>query len=75
MRWAGHVAYIGKKRNLYSVLVGKPVRKQPLGRPRHRWEDDDIMDLAEVGWDKWQAVVNMVMNHYLLHGAESFLRS
>ena len=47
------------------VLVGKPGRKGPLGRPRHRWKDDIIMDIREVGWDKWQAVVNMVVNHFL----------
>jgi hypothetical protein len=31
-------------------LVGKPERKGPLGRPRHRWEDNIRMDLKEVGW-------------------------
>jgi hypothetical protein len=36
MRWAGHVARMGKKRNAYRLLVGKPERKRPLGRPRHR---------------------------------------
>jgi hypothetical protein len=39
-------------------------RKRPLGRPRHGWENI-IMDIREVRWDKWQAVVNMVMNHWL----------
>ena len=39
------------RRNVYRVLVGKPARKGPLGRPRHGWEDDIIMDLREVGWD------------------------
>jgi hypothetical protein len=37
-RWAGHVAYIGK-RNTYGILVGKAEGKRPLGSPRHRWED------------------------------------
>jgi len=55
------------------VLVGKPEGKRPLGRPRHRWEDNIKMDLREVGggdWmelaqdrDKWRALVNTVMNH------------
>jgi hypothetical protein len=36
-------------RNLYRVLVGKPIGKQPLGRPRHRWEDGIKMDLREIG--------------------------
>jgi hypothetical protein len=35
MRWAGHVAGIGK-RKAYGILVGKPEGKRPLGRPRHK---------------------------------------
>ena len=33
------------------VLVGKPERKGPLGRPRHRWKDNIKMNLKEVGCD------------------------
>jgi hypothetical protein len=33
---------------MYIVLVGKPEGRRPLGRPRHRWEDDIKMDLQEV---------------------------
>jgi hypothetical protein len=40
MRWAGHVARTGAKRNAYRILVGKPEGKRPLGRPRRRWMDD-----------------------------------
>jgi hypothetical protein len=36
MRWAGHVARIGEKRNAYRLLVGKPEGNKALGRPRHR---------------------------------------
>jgi hypothetical protein len=32
------------------VLVGKPEGKRPLGRPKHRWEDNIKMDLLKVGW-------------------------
>ncbi|KAJ4442092.1 hypothetical protein ANN_11958 [Periplaneta americana] len=39
LRWAGHVARMGESRNAYSVLVGRPKGKRPLGRPRRRWED------------------------------------
>jgi hypothetical protein len=38
MRWAGHVARMRAKNNAYSVLVEKPKRRRPLGRPRHRRE-------------------------------------
>jgi hypothetical protein len=51
MRWAGNVARIGKKRNAYGILVGKPEGKRPLGRPRHRWVDNIKIDLREIGWD------------------------
>jgi hypothetical protein len=36
MRLAGHVARVGKRRGVRRVLVGKPARKRPLGRPRRR---------------------------------------
>jgi len=45
MRWAGHVARMGEEREVYSVLVGKPEGKKPLGRPRRRWVDNIRMDL------------------------------
>ncbi|KAJ4433350.1 hypothetical protein ANN_15609 [Periplaneta americana] len=38
LRWAGHVARMDESRNAYRVLVGRPERKRPLGRPRRRWE-------------------------------------
>jgi hypothetical protein len=48
MRWAGHVARLGEKRNAYRLLVGKPEGKKQLGRPRRRWVDNIRMDLGEV---------------------------
>ena len=74
MRWAGHVARMGKERRVYRVLVGKPEGRRPLGGPRHRWGDNIRMDLQEVGcvymdWielaqdrDRWWTLVNAVMN-------------
>jgi hypothetical protein len=35
--WAGHEAHMGKRRDAYRVLLGKPEGKTPFGRPRHRW--------------------------------------
>jgi hypothetical protein len=32
MRWAGHVARMGEKRNVYRLLVGKPEGRRPVGR-------------------------------------------
>jgi hypothetical protein len=40
MRWAGHVSRMGEEKNVYRVLMGKPERKRPLGRPRHRWDQN-----------------------------------
>ena len=74
MRWAGHVACIGKSRAVYRVWVGKPKGKRPLGRPKRRWDDNIKMDLKEVecegmDWtdvvmdrDSRRALVNAVMN-------------
>jgi hypothetical protein len=49
IRWAGHVARMGEKRNVYKLLLGKPEGKRPLGRPRRRWIDNIKMDLLEIG--------------------------
>jgi hypothetical protein len=50
MRWAGHVARMGEKRNAYRLLVGKPKGERSLGRPRRRRVYNIRMDLREVGW-------------------------
>jgi hypothetical protein len=50
IRWAGHVARRGKKRNAYRLLVRKPEGKRPLRKPRRRWVDNIRKDLGEVGW-------------------------
>jgi hypothetical protein len=50
MRLAGHVAHVGGRRSAYIVLVGRPEGKRPLGRLKHRQENDIKMDLQEVGW-------------------------
>jgi hypothetical protein len=47
MRWVGHIARMREMRNVYNILVGKPERKRPLGRYKHRWKDDIRMDLRE----------------------------
>jgi len=56
------------------VLVAKPEGKRPLGRPRHRRDDNIKMDLQEVRWgrmdwndlaqerDRWRTIVNAVIN-------------
>jgi hypothetical protein len=49
MRWVGHVARMGEKRNVYRLLVGKPEGKRTLGRQRRRWIDNIKMDLLEIG--------------------------
>jgi len=42
---------MGEGRGVYRVLIGRPEGKRPLGRPKHRWEDDSKLDLREIGID------------------------
>jgi hypothetical protein len=70
MKWAGHVARMGQKRDVYRLLIGKPEGKRPLGRPKRRWIDNNKMDLLEIGLSvvnwiglaqdryRWRALVN-----------------
>jgi hypothetical protein len=74
MRWVGNVVRMGKKKNAHRILVGKPVGKSPLGRPRRRWADKIKMDLRVIGWggmdwiilawdrDQWRPLMKTVMN-------------
>jgi len=74
MGWAGHVARMGDRRDVFRVLVGKPEGKRPLGKPRRRWEVSITMDLQKKGCvgmdrielaqdrDKWRKLLNAVMN-------------
>jgi hypothetical protein len=39
---------MGKNRNAYRILFGKPEEKRPLGRPRCRWVGNIKMDLREI---------------------------
>jgi hypothetical protein len=50
MRWSGHVARMGAKRNAYRLLVGNPEGKSPLGRPRHGWVDKFRMIWTGLVW-------------------------
>jgi hypothetical protein len=68
MRCAGHVARMGR------ILVRNPEGKRPIRRPRRKWEDNNKMDLSEIGCggmdridlaqdrDQWRALVNTGMN-------------
>jgi hypothetical protein len=66
---------MGEGRGVYRVLVGRPERKRPLGRSRCGWEDNNKMDLRDIGIDganwirlaldrvQWRDFVNTVLNH------------
>ena len=73
MRWAGHVARMGR-RGICRVLVGKAEGKRPLGRYKRRWEDNIKMDrswygggrrgldCSGSGYEQVVAFVTMVLN-------------
>jgi hypothetical protein len=48
---------MGEGRGAYRILVGRPERRRPLGRPRHRWEDNIKMDLQDVEWEAWTGLI------------------
>ena len=72
MRWAGHVAHMGERKDVHRVLVVKPEGKRALGRPRRKWQDYINQGLQEVrcggmNWielaqnrDRWRALVGTV---------------
>jgi hypothetical protein len=72
VRWAGHIARVGQKRNVYKLFIGKSERKRPRGRPGHRWEDNIRINVREIVWegvdwihmardrDQWRVLVNTV---------------
>jgi hypothetical protein len=74
-------------RNVYNVLTGKPERKRPLGRPRHRREENIKRDRRGIGWvgvncihlgkdkDQWRALVNTVLNLRFRKKGENLLTS
>jgi hypothetical protein len=73
-RWAGHVARMGRKMNVYRLLVGKPEGRRSLGRPRRRCIDNIRIEVLEIGLSvvdwiglaqdrySWRSLVNTVMN-------------
>ena len=74
LTWTGHVARMEEGRVFFKILTGKPTENRPLGRSRHRWEDNIRMDLEEIGinagnWvdsaqdrNYWRALVNVALN-------------
>ena len=44
-RWAVHVARMEESRSASKILTDKSAGKKPLGRPRHKWEDNIRMSL------------------------------
>ena len=81
------MARMGEGGVVHRVLVGKPEGKRPLGRPRHRWEDNIKTDFQEVGGgfgdlmeldqdrERWRALVSTVMNFRVPQNAGNFLTS
>jgi hypothetical protein len=74
MIWTRHVARMGEMRKAYSILLGKPEGKKPLGRPRRIWQCNIRKDHREIWWkvadrmhlaqdrDHWRALVKRVIN-------------
>ena len=77
LRWAGHVAKIEEGRSAFKILTCIPTGKTPLGKPRHRWEDNIRVDLKEINMNTrnwvdsaqdmycWRALVNAALNFWV----------
>ena len=71
-------ARVEEGRSAFKIVSGKPTGKRPLGRSRHRWDDNIRMDLEEIGintgnWvdsaqdrNYWRALLNAVLNFHVL---------
>jgi hypothetical protein len=78
---------MGENRSVYSVLVGKPELKRPLGKPRRRWENNIKIDFqavvcGDMDWiklaqdrDRWRVFMNEVMNLWVPQNADNLLTS
>jgi hypothetical protein len=54
------VVRMRERRGAYRILVGRPKRKRPLGRPRRRCEDNIKVDLQEAGWGgAWTGLISL----------------
>jgi hypothetical protein len=74
----GHVSRMEATRNTFKILVREPEGKTPIGRLRHRWEDNIKINLQEVGFEdadwihlaenksRWRALVSTVLNIQVL---------
>jgi hypothetical protein len=47
----------GREERRIQGCGGETLGKEPLGRPRHRWEDNINMDIQEVGWEAWTSSI------------------
>jgi hypothetical protein len=85
VRWAGHVARMGARRNAYGILVGKPEGKRPLGRRSRRWVNNTMMDLRDTCWGgmdwvdiaqdrgQWRNLVKAILNLRVPYNFGKFL--
>ena len=74
LRKAGDIVRMDEGRSAFKILIGNPLGNIPLGRPRHRWEDNIRMDLKQMAvntrkWvdlaknrDYWRTLVNAALN-------------
>jgi hypothetical protein len=68
MKWVGHVARKGEMKMI--TIFWLKILKRPLGRPRHRWEDNVRMELSEMGWEGVDWIHLAQDRDYCEHGNE-----
>jgi hypothetical protein len=49
LRWAGNVTRMEEGRSAFKILTGRSAGKRPIGKPKRRSEDNNIIDLKVIG--------------------------
>ena len=59
LKWADHIAKLGKVKSTFNILTDEPTGKRPVRRPRLRWEDNIRMDLKEIGMNTRNLLIQL----------------
>ena len=56
IKWLGHIQRMDQARPARKLLDWKPMGIRPVGRPRHRWQEDVMEDLKKLEVKNWKEI-------------------